>query len=269
MAIFFPWQNQKQYQDQNQGQFNYQFQGQDQDQDQDQDQGQWQGQYSESVNENGNLNGNGNGNLNGNGNGNLNGNLNDSANTNVNAALNANANLNANLNASVTDVKVKVDIDLDLDEDMLQDNDLIDMKNMDAIENSVVVPEVIYQTVNGAGNNFNIDQINNLTDNDRVEDANVSFANGGAGPLLGLGLLGAGGDAANFEMNANAKGGWSGADDNWSQIGDNGTTGPTGMSSADAAISQEAFTQNIVMGANIQFNSIDLKVAGDDIGDFA
>ncbi len=261
MAFFFPWQNQKQYQDQNQSQMHYQWQGQDQDQDQDQIQS--QGQYSESLNENGNLNGNGNGNLNGNGNGNLNGNFNDSANTNVNAALNANANLNANLNASVTDVKVKVDIELDLDEDMLQDNDLIDMKHMDAIENSVVSPEVIYQTVNGGGNNFNIDQINNLTDNDTLGGASVNF-NGGIGGAGGLG-----GDAASFEMNANAKGGWSGADDNWSQIGENGTTGPTGMSSADAAVSQEAFTQNIVLGANIQFNSIDLKVAGDDIGDFA
>ena len=283
MAIFFPWQNQNQGQAQGQAQLGLQGQGQgqlglqlldqdqDQLQDQDQDQGQWQGQYSESLNENGNLNGNGNGNgnLNGNGNGNLNGNLNDSANTNVNAALNANANLNANLNASVTDVKVKVDVDLDIDEDMLQDNDYIDMKEMDEIENSVVVPEVITQTMNGAGNAFAIDQINNLTDNDYVTDANVSFANGGPGPLIGLGLLGAGGDASNFEMNANASGGGSGAHGNWAEIDDTGMTGTTGMSSADATVSQEAFTQNIVLGANIQFNSIELKVAGDDIGDFA
>ena len=283
MAIFFPWQNQNQGQGQGQGQaqlglqgqgqgqlgLQLQDQGQDQDQLQDQDQGQWQGQYSESLNENGNLNGNGNGNLNGNGNGNLNGNLNDSANTNVNAALNANANLNANLNASVTDVKVKVDVDLDIDDDLLQDNDYIDMKEMDEIENSVVVPEVITQTMNVAGNAFAIDQINNLTDNDSVKDANVSFANGGAGPLLGLGLLGADGGASNFEMHAHAKGGFSGADGNWAEIDDNGMTGTTGMSSADATVSQEAFTQNIVLGANIQFNSIEMKVAGDDIGDFA
>lgn len=37
--------------------------------------------------------------------------------------------------------------------------------------------------------------------------------------------------------------------------------------SADAAISQEAFNQTITQGANIQFNSITMSVAGNDLQD--
>ena len=38
-------------------------------------------------------------------------------------------------------------------------------------------------------------------------------------------------------------------------------------SSADAAINQSAFDQNITQGANIQFNSITMTVAGHDLND--
>lgn len=36
---------------------------------------------------------------------------------------------------------------------------------------------------------------------------------------------------------------------------------------ADAAITRDAFTQNITQGANIQFNSITMNVAGHDLQD--
>jgi hypothetical protein len=39
------------------------------------------------------------------------------------------------------------------------------------------------------------------------------------------------------------------------------------ISSADAALSQEAFNQTITQGANIQFNSITMNVAGNDLTD--
>ena len=38
-------------------------------------------------------------------------------------------------------------------------------------------------------------------------------------------------------------------------------------SSADAVINQSAFDQNITQGANIQFNSITIQAAGDDLTD--
>jgi hypothetical protein len=38
-------------------------------------------------------------------------------------------------------------------------------------------------------------------------------------------------------------------------------------SSADAAINQSAFDQNITQGANIQFNSITIQAAGADLDD--
>jgi hypothetical protein len=38
-------------------------------------------------------------------------------------------------------------------------------------------------------------------------------------------------------------------------------------SSADAAINQSAFDQNITQGANIQFNSITIQAAGDNLDD--
>jgi hypothetical protein len=38
-------------------------------------------------------------------------------------------------------------------------------------------------------------------------------------------------------------------------------------SSADAALNQSAFDQNITQGANIQFNSITIQAAGHDLTD--
>jgi hypothetical protein len=38
-------------------------------------------------------------------------------------------------------------------------------------------------------------------------------------------------------------------------------------SSADAVLNQSAFDQNITQGANIQFNSITIQAAGDNITD--
>jgi hypothetical protein len=49
--------------------------------------------------------------------------------------------------------------------------------------------------------------------------------------------------------------------------GDDGTFTGLGSARADSVLSQEAFTQNISMGANIQFNSVDLQVVGGDISD--
>ena len=54
-----------------------------------------------------------------------------------------------------------------------------------------------------------------------------------------------------------------------SRIGDVGDFGARGSvsSSADAALNQSAFDQNITQGANIQFNSITIQAAGGDLTD--
>ena len=53
-----------------------------------------------------------------------------------------------------------------------------------------------------------------------------------------------------------------------SKIGDiAGDTASGIQARADATITQDAFTQNITQGANIQFNSITMNVAGHDLQD--
>ena len=51
--------------------------------------------------------------------------------------------------------------------------------------------------------------------------------------------------------------------------GDRSSFGDAITSSADAIVTQEAFTQNIVMGANIQFNSIEMANSVDVPDDVA
>jgi hypothetical protein len=107
---------------------------------------------------------------------------------------------------------------------------------------------VVNQKLDGNGNQFNIDQVNNLVDH----DVNYSFAS----------YDGKGGD---FKMDAKAEGGHVDID---SKIGDIAGNAASGVNAhADAAITQSAFDQTITQGANIQFNSITMNVAGDDFHD--
>jgi hypothetical protein len=50
-------------------------------------------------------------------------------------------------------------------------------------------------------------------------------------------------------------------------VNESGAGNGSSTASADTIISQEAFTQNIVMGANIQANELTGVVGGSDIGD--
>lgn len=148
------------------------------------------------------------------------------------------------------DVKVDVDIDLDLSGYAPSDNDIIDIEQIQGIEGSVVMPDVVNQTLNGDGNQFNIDQVNNLVDNDSLYNPKVSAEDG------------------KFNWDVKAEGGWVDVGDaKVNMTGDGSTFGDAVTSTADAIVSQEAFTQNIVMGANIQFNSIEMSVAGNDLTD--
>jgi hypothetical protein len=144
------------------------------------------------------------------------------------------------------DVDVDVDIDLDLDADGLS-SPVIDLSGLKDIEGSIIMPDVVNQTLTGNGNQFNIDQVNNLVDNDWMSDPKVTFEGG------------------DFEMDAKAEGGDVKIDSKIDDISGNTASGVN--ASADAVLSQEAFNQTITQGANIQFNSITMNVAGNDYTD--
>src|SRR4029453_14392312 len=101
---------------------------------------------------------------------------------------------------------------------------VIDLSDLSNVYGSIVMPDVVTQNLDGNGNQFNIDQVKNLADNDV--------------PLANLRYAGKGGRVGNAASGISASG--------------------------DAAIDQSAFNQTITQGANIQFNSITMNVAGDD-----
>jgi hypothetical protein len=138
------------------------------------------------------------------------------------------------------EVKVDVDIDLDLEGYKPSDDDIIDIEEITDITGSVVMPDAVEQKLE-SGNQFNIDQVNNLVDKDWLHDPTVSAEDG------------------KFEWDAKGDGGFVLVGDAQVDMqGDGSTFGDAVTSTADAIVSQEAFTQNIVMGANIQFNSIEM-----------
>ena len=166
-------------------------------------------------------------------------------------------------NTVTNDVSTRVDVDVNVDLDLKAedlsppDNDIIDIEHISDIAGSIVAPDAVTQNLWGDGNQFNIDQVNNLVDNDS------SCAS------LGFGSLSwaddpKGGDGTSFSMWASAEGGDAKMDSVSASIGDDGNLSGI-AASADAVVTQEAFTQNIVLGSNIQFNQIDLTVAGHDL----
>jgi hypothetical protein len=179
--------------------------------------------------------------------------------------------LNTVENAVTNNVDVGVNVHLDLGLDSLpSDNDLIDIDQLHAENLSgalVNFANDIYQDVHGAGNDnaFNIQQVNTLVDNDSISNPTVSYAADGYDPSS-VRIDSWHHDPSGFSMVAHADGGHTEVGNISQHAPDSGSiTG--GNSSADAMISQEAFTQNIVQGANIQFNSADITVAGHDVMD--
>ncbi len=151
-----------------------------------------------------------------------------------------------------TTVDVKVDLDLDLDAfERPVDNDVIDIEQIQNIGSSVIMPDAVTQTLHGSGNQFNIDQVNNIYDKDQLWDPDVRFDGKG-----------------DFKQDAWAHGGDVKFEDPKVDINGNGATFGDGLAAAaDGIASNEAFTQNIVMGANIQFNNIEISAAGNDFAD--
>ena len=102
-----------------------------------------------------------------------------------------------------------------------------------------------------------------MVDNDYLSNPDVTYNGGGGGGDGKFDHKWDDGDSAGFSMWAKADGGSAKIDDTSAKM-DDGSATAAATATADAIISQEAFTQNIVMGANIQFNSIDITAVGDD-----
>ena len=155
---------------------------------------------------------------------------------------------------NTVDNKVNVDVNVDLDLDLKADglsSPVIDLNHFTTTD-SIVMPDVVNQTLNGGGNQFNIDQVNNLADQD-VNTSTTTYSGGGSYPGSG------------FDMDAKIEGGESKIDG--AHMGDAIGAGAGIASHADAVLNQSAFDQNITQGANIQFNSITMEVAGHDLTD--
>jgi hypothetical protein len=174
---------------------------------------------------------------------NVNGNLN----CDTNANDNANCNVNANYNTSCTTVCVDVKVSDQVCESPQQA--AIDMSHLDicAPGNQGIInlmPENIYQTINGTGdgaNNvvFNLDQVNNL-----VSNGQVSCVSNGLGAtvdnLSGGNTVGIG----------NHGGDWDGS------VGSHNGDGASFTQSLDHAGAVDAISQSIVLGANVQLNNL-------------
>jgi hypothetical protein len=249
-----PDQDQDQKQDQAQAQANLQAQLQGQGQGQAQGQGQLQFavQSLDSKSDNENDNDNKNDNKNSNENENK---LDNKVDNKVDNSLDNKVDNDIdNKVQNTVDNKVNVDVDVKVDLDLKADglsSPVIDLQHFSTVD-SIVMPDVVNQTLNGGGNQFNIDQVNNLADQD-VNTSSATYNGGGSYP------------GAGFDMDAKIDGGESKIDG--AHMGDTVGAGAGISSSADAILNQSAFDQNITQGANIQFNSITMNVAGDDFTD--
>ena len=168
-----------------------------------------------------------NGNLNGNGNGNLNGN------GNFNADGNLNGNLNDNVNHNTDSVSVDVSVDASVTPII---GDLCDAT-------AIYLPQNISQefTAGGTDTAIALDQINSLVANNLAENLH----NSDCSSICGSGASESGGVHVG----------------DISQ-GDLATGQLQGATSAAATV--DAFTQSIVLGANIQNNSFTTTITGGD-----
>jgi hypothetical protein len=138
--------------------------------------------------------------------------------------------IDTTVDVSISDAFKKIEDSYNSDDDWLE----LDHLNFD------VLNAVGAGTLSGDGNDamFNISQVSEMTDNDKLYRPEVE-------------------NDAGFGQHAHADGGdANGAED----VGDRSS----GTASADGVANLEAFTQNIVMGANIQYNNIDMSVVGGD-----
>ena len=207
---------------------------------------------SSSDNDNWNANGNANGNLNGNGNLNFNANENENkvdnkldndVDNNVDNKVDNNIeNKIENTVENNVDVDVNVKVDLDLSADGLS-SPVIALYDFDA-KGAIVMPDVVNQTMNDGDDSISIRSTTwSITTPTTRLPATTRAAAADCGMIR----------AQDFSMDAKIEGGESKIDAD--AIGDRTNV----HSSADAAINQSAFDQNITQGANIQFNILVLR----------
>jgi hypothetical protein len=249
-------------QDQLQAQANLQaqLQGQGQGQLQGQGQGQGQAQFAvqslDSKSDNKNDNSNSNDNKNSNKNDLSNQVDNKLSNKTDNSTDNKVSNSVDNKVENTVDNKVNVDVNVDLDLSLKAtglSSPVIDLSHLDA-DHSLVMPEVVNQTVTN-GNTFDINQVYNLYDNDHLTDPSVSYGGSSSNEY----------PAGGFSMEAKIEGGESKIDG--AHMGDAAGAGAGIASHADATLTQSAFDQTITQGANIQFNSLTMEIAGTTLTD--
>lgn len=146
-----------------------------------------------------------------------------------------------NTTTTTTDIDTTIDVAIsdsfkEITDSYNQDNDWLQLDNLNFDVMNVVGADALA----GAGNDamFNLSQVSELTDNDTLCSPTVS-------------------NDAGFDVVQDAAGGYgTGGGD----FGDRGTA----TASADGVSQLEAFTQNIVMGSNIQYNNVEMSVVGGD-----
>ncbi len=131
----------------------------------------------------------------------------------------------------------------------IDDDDIIDIDALTGGANDILTAggDVLSNTsgvaVFGDGNAFEITQSNTLADQDHLSSPTV-------------------GNYGAFDLDGDADGGHSHASSEWGDAGPDSSVAADANSAANGEVNSDAFTQNIVMGANIQYNSVDMSVVG-------
>ncbi|HVC52989.1 MAG TPA: hypothetical protein VND87_13290 [Stellaceae bacterium] len=167
-------------------------------------------------------------------------------------ALSGSEAISAAIAAVCVDVNVNVDLSAsgNLGGDNHSWNGLVDNTHahLDAGANLFTPVFDPIQTTDTGGHNFALDQVNNLVANNDASHNSVSLSAGAYGD--------AGVPSSGALVSLNAGGG----------IGDSAThaEGAATTATSTNSITMSAFSQSIVLGANIQFNSLTLNNVGGD-----
>lgn len=125
--------------------------------------------------------------------------------------------------------------------DSFGDNDLVDI-------DSLTGPIEGLQVLGGSGNIFDLDQVMTLNDGDVLSDPNVTN------------------DACFDQYSDTVNGGTANASSGFGDANGDADVGSNASASAGGAANLSAFNQDIAMGANIQYASVDMTVIGGSDG---
>lgn len=141
----------------------------------------------------------------------------------------------------------------------LDAQELISVKGSDLyMDDFTLDTTAVGSSFNGSGNDmqFDVGQVNDLVDNDFLCRPLVKYDGPSGTTFQDVDVYGghaSSGDGINGNIDGTA-----------SHNGANGSLSGTTTASADAIADVSAFTQNIVMGANLQVNNFDASVVGGD-----